>query len=313
MRIAMDNPVLQEATRTIASIWGKCPSSFPGPLFSEADTWEIAQRSCHDFRHGRACDNIKLYADGRQIISDLHRLLPDEGDETFVDYADRILKQASAKEFLFYSSGCQRTAGDAIVSRVEAFLRPLFDRVGYPEGRVELEVFGGVYNDTPGGIHREACHNLQFVTRGSKEMHIWQPQQWQVDERSSEPMQKELAIYPAEFLDRCTRGDATNSQCVAAAPGEVMYWPPYHWHVGTSPQLSLANVICIYPQSTIEDGLDAVAAMLRSVRPEVARSGGTLEEISTVLNELGTPGRISQIVEAMKNERRAHAGLHFGY
>jgi|HubBroStandDraft_1064217.scaffolds.fasta_scaffold03879_7 hypothetical protein len=310
-------PAETKSVKSLADLlgeyWGRTPTSFRADLFTQADSWDIIQRSCWDFRHGDASDNIKLYADGRQIVSDLYRRLPDQSDRDFTAYAERVLDQNQAKSFLFYSAGCQSTAGPDMCKRVRGWIEPLFDAVGYPDGRVEIEVFGGIYTDTPGGIHREACHNLQAVTLGRKEMNVWDPAKWSPDDGSGEPIQKEREIYNADFLDSRSKEQAGDGTVLRAVAGESFYWPPYYWHVGASPSLSLANVVAVYMSTTIGDVLDAIAAHLAAMNPRLDREGGTIDEVGQLLTEFVTNDHIPLIVERMRAKKRQNAGLHLGY
>jgi hypothetical protein len=125
-------------------------------------------------------------------------------------------------------------------------LAPQAARRGLPSGPVEAEVFFGDYGCTPGGIHREACSNIQLVLAGTKTMHFW-PGTWHVPETARHADTADGAGMPEEYLPELHPArvlDAASSLTCSAGSG--FSWSAGTWHVAQTSGPSLALNVAAY-------------------------------------------------------------------
>jgi hypothetical protein len=131
--------------------------------------------------------------------------------------------------------------------RVRAFISGLVKLVGIPACKMDLEIFLGKYQRTPGGAHKEGCANFHFVIDGQKRMLVWQPQH-EVNEKDFLVNKPGVGDYDEEqYLDNVRFEQALGEPiAMDAKAGDAFYWPSGVWHVAESPETNLSMNIALY-------------------------------------------------------------------
>jgi hypothetical protein len=169
------------------------------------------------------------------------QVFPNKSDGTFPDYANRISSEFGTDDFLLYVRGFSEYV-PRLAQRANANLNPLRE-IGASWDHLELELYVGRYDWTPIGIHRESCGNLHQTILGRKEMLVW----------------PETTLQPRKNRPECARDGATKLEALGAgllnrkdcthnhlAQGKTVYFPSQHWHVGMSPELSVALDLALF-------------------------------------------------------------------
>jgi hypothetical protein len=132
-----------------------------------------------------------------------------------------------------------------LFDRSRELLASLLGRDWVPDGWIDAELFFGHYAYTPGGIHKETRLNLHWVLDGEKTMLVWPPEAWDGSD-----------------LPRVDQGDEAPGRPVTlpGRRGDVIHWPPRHWHVGRSPALSTGVNLAVYPGEPFDLLLGALDA-----------------------------------------------------
>jgi hypothetical protein len=209
------------------------------PLASRAEAFSVLSGACQAASAGRAL--VKLFVDGVLVPDPAHPLLPIEGEHSD-DYLTRV---AQRHDFAIYCGSIQAHS-PLLFERLRRLLALLFGADWIPAGWIDAELFVGRYEHTPAGVHQEQRYNLHCVLDGRKTMLVWPP------DAAAAPAARDMA------------GDAL---VLPGGPGDVIHWPPQHWHVGRSPQLSIAINVAIYPAEPFDLMLRALIGELHQKWP----------------------------------------------
>jgi hypothetical protein len=176
---------------------------------------------------GRA--QIKLFLDGMLVSNGRHPMLPREHEDRDSYFA----RVCDGPAFAIYCGSIQ-VHSPLLFDRSRALLARLLGPDWVADGWVDAELFFGHYAYTPGGIHQETRFNLHWVLDGEKTMLVWPEEAWDGSD-----------------LPGLERGDdvprAERAVVLPGRPGDVIHWPPRHWHVGRSPGLSTGVNVAVYP------------------------------------------------------------------
>jgi hypothetical protein len=166
---------------------------------------------------------------------------PTRSDGTFPGHAKRVSSEFGTDDFLLYVRGFAECV-PRLEQRANAKLEPLRE-LGASWDHLELELYIGRYDWTPIGIHRESCGNLHQTILGRKEMLVWPENALQA--RINRP---ECAHDGATKLDALGAGLLSRKDCIHnhLAQEETIYFPSQHWHVGMSPELSVALDLALF-------------------------------------------------------------------
>jgi hypothetical protein len=197
-------------------------------LATPAEAFEGLMNACEAAKAGRA--EIKLFLDDMMILDPQHPLLPQEKERSLDTYRARLSQDRRVSEFAIYSGAIQAHS-PLIFDRVRGLLIELFGDNWMPPGWIDAELFLGRYQYTPGGVHKEARSNLHCVVDGSKSMLVW-PEE--ACDETSLPVLGEHGLQP------------TAETVLSGVPGGILYWPPTHWHVGTSSGFRIGINIAVY-------------------------------------------------------------------
>src|SRR5690606_17925463 len=168
---------------------------------------------------------LRLFLDGALAQHDIVSLLPAREDGSIAGYAARLDRALDGREYLLVINNLQRHL-PGLHRRLCGFLAPLYRRVGMPAGLADADVFVGRYSRTPFGVHKDDASNFQFILEGDKTMRVWP------DQAFGDPaaMWEDAShVRDAEYERARARGEVLRGR-----PGDVLYWPSSHWHVGES-------------------------------------------------------------------------------
>ncbi|MFE3688743.1 JmjC domain-containing protein [Streptomyces sp. NPDC059095] len=155
--------------------------------------------------------------------------LPRAADGTFTGYGKRLA--ASAEEV--------REDGYALIvhafhsfhapqwERERAFFAGLWEQVGLPTTGAITTLFHGTYEHTPVGVHKDRFATFLFALQGRKRMRFWTHRPW------THGATTVLDYDP--YL--------TESFTAEVEPGDLLYWPASHYHVGESVGRSMATSV----------------------------------------------------------------------
>lgn len=193
----------------------------PGP-FDASEAFAAARIASSTNNPG-----VILTVDGitRTLTEDI---LPGAEDGGFADYAKRMRHDAPARTYsLLIAAFHSYTSG--LWSREEAFLRPLWERVGLPLTGAITTLFHGPYAATPVGVHRDRFATFMYLIEGRKQMRFWRTQPW--DENVSS-MQDYGHLLDTSFV-------------VEPEIGDLLYWPANYYHVGEGADSEAATSVNI--------------------------------------------------------------------
>jgi tRNA (cmo5U34)-methyltransferase len=237
--------------------WGHEPAALTAPsgepFAPPADVFRAVVALCDRYRAHEPGVRLKFYVGQGQLAADVHRHLPAAADGDFAGYDRRLAEQLAGASFALYVPDFQ-IADPALWGRARAFLEPLYRLVGMPADRAEMELFLGRYQVTPGGIHREECGNFHFVISGRKRMHVWAPGAWRAGAQAG-------GVAEERYLDRADcHQELPPAVTLEGRPGDFLYWPPGHWHVGEAPEVTACVNLALYMAGRPRDLVGRVAA-----------------------------------------------------
>jgi hypothetical protein len=141
--------------------------------------------------------------------------LPRAGERDLDAYARRLAAVAGGRRHALIVN---RLHGfDAALWRRERdWFAPLWARVGLPSGSAITTWFHGDYEHSPVGVHKDRFATFMFVLAGRKRMRFWPRRPWR---EAVATVVDYAALLPTSFA-------------VEVGPGEALYWPASHYHVG---------------------------------------------------------------------------------
>jgi 50S ribosomal protein L16 3-hydroxylase len=238
---------------------------FAPPLGSSDEVFQALVAACDHYRKsGRG--GLKFYVENRQVATDVRSHLPHAEDKSFAGYNSRISERLGGRDFILHLVDLH--AYDArLLARVRAFISGLVRLVGVPACKMDLEIFLGKYQRTPGGVHKEGCANFHFVVDGRKRMLVWVPGH-EVNEADFMVNKPGLGDYDEEqYLDSDKFEEALGEPvAMDAEAGDAFYWPAGVWHVAESPEVNLSMNIALYMDGQPLEIIEAAAAKLAAGR-----------------------------------------------
>ena len=203
--------------------WERQPVCFAGPaLITPDEAFHAAVLSSQRFL--RMCrehpeseelrPDVRFYRYGAMVTTDLADLLPNTRDVSAESYGHRIEEQLSGGDFELVVNQLQSDSGDLWL-RLRDFARPLYAEAGFPAGGADAVLFLRNHPTTSFGVHKDRASVFAFLLSGRKKILAWEEHGYRGEPFSSR--------YSA-FL--------TNAHLLEGNPGDVLYWPSTHWHVG---------------------------------------------------------------------------------
>ncbi|KDN82359.1 JmjC domain-containing protein [Kitasatospora cheerisanensis] len=203
--------------------------------------------------------------------------------------------------------------------RQRAFYEPLWERTGLPVSGAITTLFHGNYEHTPVGVHRDRFATFMFALEGRKRMRFWRERPW------TEPVTTKLD-YQAHLASSFT---------AEPEPGDLLYWPASHYHVGESVDGGSATSVNIgVPREGHHAGYDvddlllgkapdamvdpdaalvrlpAATAPLSAPEPPVDGAlPEALEQTLRIFREYHDPDRTGELVASLALGNRSASGL----
>lgn len=223
-----------------------------------------ALRSARNAMRRGEVSNLGIWLDGRAAHWDFPHWLASDQDLTLDGYINRVLSQSSA-DFFCYSQFNLQTYDFAIWDWASRFAHSYAERVGRPDGEVDVDMFLGRYPMTPRGIHRDTADTLMFVLSGRKRLLFWPSEMFEHDAR--QVGQHGLEELPTVTADACRE----KAIILEGGSGDVFFWPADYWHIGeaqdaTQSSLALNIGFNRKPRRTVSD---ALLEFMNSIMPKL--------------------------------------------
>lgn len=249
---------------------------FAAPIASAEEVFACLVRAANLYRHGVGRDQFQLCIDHAAFLADLSDLLPRKADGSTEGYAERVTEAIGGRRFGLVVDDFQ-VFDPELWFRLRDFLTPFYSRIGTQGTKAGL--FLGNYRKTPFGLHQGASSNFMFVVQGKKRIRAWPGHAFSRD------MTLRLDFEP--YVRRSITLDG--------GPGDVLYWPSTHWHIGEEvgsltaaisvgvfPGFSLSQHLATHLGRTIAARVPASQerALPRLYPTEIVRSGAALRSFT---------------------------------
>lgn len=228
-----------------------CPSLTP------AACWRAALRTLRAQEEGRTDGRVTwAVLDGRVVDTRRHEdgaVLPADEDDFAGWYARVEAAYGAGTPVLFYARDLARHDRDLFEITLSAIgRRP--DAFPLARNRLDVEIFGGDYRRTPGGVHREYSVNRHFVLTGVKSMHMWPGDDWipgDAERRYTTGFlpgvgEEHLSLTDPAAIDRA-------SEELRASAGQAFAWVNGLWHIGETDGAALGLNLAAYMSSFAAD------------------------------------------------------------
>jgi 50S ribosomal protein L16 3-hydroxylase len=204
--------------------WNRKPTviraPFRSPIVTSADVFRAVVTATRRLREPTDDFSFRLEK-GRVVLDkDLDRWLPRAEDGSIKRYVSRVGRSAARRQFAIFVSDFQIELGWAFFSRLQQFLKGLYEIEGVPSGRAEVDLFMGNYRRTHTSVHRDSADVFCFVVDGRKRIRAWPGNAIS----SSSPV-----TGPSQYMRFLGQ-----SICLEGKPGDIIYWPSSYWHVAES-------------------------------------------------------------------------------
>jgi hypothetical protein len=183
-----------------------------------AEMHKLLVRACAERGAGPGDPDVRFFIGQREVRHDLDDHLPTAADGGLAGYLERLEGQFGDQPYLLTIRRVH-AASRWVWKQAARFLVPLYDATGVLPGDVEVVAFAGRYPFTSAGIHRERSGVFVWMIEGSKDILVWPPQ-----------AQARLPLASARYRDA-----VASARRLRCAPGRLVYWPSFYWHVGESP------------------------------------------------------------------------------
>ncbi|MEU3502972.1 cupin domain-containing protein [Streptomyces hundungensis] len=157
------------------------------------------------------------------------RWLPHASDRTFTGYGERLATtdpQVRADGYALMVHAFH-TFHAAQWDRERSFFAGLWEQVGLPTTGAITTLFHGTYEHTPVGVHKDRFATFLFAVQGRKRMRFWTHRPWSHTATT-------VLDYEPYLADSFT---------AEVEPGDLLYWPATHYHVGESVGKSMATSV----------------------------------------------------------------------
>jgi 50S ribosomal protein L16 3-hydroxylase len=227
---------------------------------------------------GPAGPRIRFHIGQRQVIADLANYLPVAADGSLDGYVARLERQLGGESYLLVVERAQ-VSSRPVWQAVARFLSSLYAATGALPGNVDVEAFVGRYPHTIPGIHRERSSVFVSMVQGTKDILVWPPDQTGLPLGSS-----------------CYQDAVAGARRLRCEPGQLVYWPAMHWHVGESPaQCTVGLHIAVLDEPpTVRDLLGDTSELDAAVAPPAIPGWSAAEP-----HDLALPPGLDAAVESV--------------
>lgn len=167
---------------------------------------------------GRDTD-VRFNVDSARLMVDVEQHLPRASDGTLQRYVERVTRELGGRPFELIVHQLQGHDFE-LWSRFRDFLCGLFEQIGVPVEKAEAVVFLRNHEATSFGLHRDEASVFLIPVAGRKRILAWPPEAF---------AGREVAFCTMDYAAHRERAVVLEGK-----PGDVLYWPSSHWHVGES-------------------------------------------------------------------------------
>ncbi len=277
-------------SRFVKRHWGRRPGVFrrllPGPPVSPESLFGVL-RGCGERVRTQPPErrSLRFYGDGynSQVYEDFRAALPTARDRGFEDFARRLSRQLGSSEWGFALNDIH-VASPEVWALVRQLGHALFSRIGLSGGRVSAESFIGPYRSTPFGVHKDKFHVFTMPVVGEKTTLVWPYEQLAPGlglSRRAEALGRTTALTPFR-----AEVPGPKPTVLRAAVGDVMYWPPGHWHIARGAgDFSATLVVAVGANSNAEEWVAKLGgeSAERWVRPLGRGQVSTGRHVNTIV------------------------------
>lgn len=208
---------------------------FAAPLVSPEEVYRAVASASDRFKVNPLKGPMGFFIENAMVHGEPRPYLPGSEDTSLERYVARVAGILGGRRFAL-RLGEYASFDEATWFRLRDFLRPYFDVVGIPASRTHVALFLGDYAQTPFGIHRDFHETFVFVVSGRKRFRAWPGGYF-----------AEGSSITGSLTYDAYLGDGTTLE---GGPGDVLYWPSDHWHVGESVDgLNISLSLAVTPDS----------------------------------------------------------------
>jgi hypothetical protein len=233
---------------------------------------------------------VSVAIDGRSQLTDLAHYLPADDEPSLPEYCRRLESAGSSGQFMVTLFGVQKFNAE-IWNRVRRAISGM-DEAGFisQETVLDLDVFLGTYDRTPGGIHRDGASNFSFVVSGEKTMLFWPYDQFSAATAPEASTQEPLGTAAYEMYE-------ADMQKITSCEGDLIYWPRSEWHMSIDNSRSCTLNLAFYAtEPSLEE--QAIALALRAAGEPARATPAQVDEQWTT-GEFFPPSDWSAIAKAV--------------
>src|SRR6185503_2872955 len=168
---------------------------------------------------GERDSDVRFNVDNARLLTDVEKHLPAADDATLEGYVERVTQQLGGRSFELIVHQLQKHDFE-LWSRLRDFFGGLYEQIGIPVEKAEAVVFLRNHEATSFGLHRDDASVFMLPIAGRKRILAWPPE-----------------AFAERQLSFCTLGYGSirdRAIVLEGEPGDVLYWPSNHWHVGES-------------------------------------------------------------------------------
>ena len=196
------------------------PAPFRSPIVTSADVFRAVVSASRRLREPTDDFSFRLKKGRLVLDKDLDRWVPRAEDGSIKSYVSRIGRRRAGRQFSIFVSDFQLELGWAFFSRLQQFLKGLYEIEGVPSGRAEVDLFMGNYRRTHSSVHRDSADVFCFVVDGRKHIRAWPADAISSSSPVTGPSQYMRFLGQSIWLE--------------GNPGDIIYWPSSYWHVAES-------------------------------------------------------------------------------
>lgn len=227
------------------------------PSLTTAAAWRAALRTIRAQEEGRTGGRVTwVVLDGRVVDARGHEdgaVLPADDETDFAEWHARVqAAYAPGTPVVFYAHDLARHDRD-LFEIVLSAMGGLPEAFPLPRNHLDVEIFGGDYRRTPGGVHREYSVNRHYVLTGVKSMHLRPGDDW----IPADAERRHTTFLPGVHEEYVTLPDPASldrgSTALRASAGQAFGWVNGVWHVGETDGPALGLNLAAYMSSFVAD------------------------------------------------------------
>jgi hypothetical protein len=289
--------------------WGKRPvvirAPFPDLIVSSRSAFAALVTASESFRACTDVPKMRVNVDGGFLLADMDQRLPLPSDLNIDAYAERLRGWLAGRPFLLTLEEYYRY--DLPFWRaLRSWLRGLYARVGLPSSFFLPNLWFGIYERTPFGIHTDHAETFAYLVMGKKRFLVWPYEVFSSSRAYRTPGGDHLGT--AHYEPHLGRAIVLEGR-----PGDLLYWPESYWHLGVSdgvsPTLS-CNFAYVNRELPRHEGLELV---LRELSHLARDAGGEALTADSYSFDFAQPAATAQMLPAQVQRAREVLGALVGH